>query len=1110
MKKDQGGFTLVELLIAVAIMSIVLAVVCGFIVVGSKTYASANNDITVQQEAQLALNQMSDVLIDTTRSINYVGYDAGGTPSSALKDAEFTFEPEGKSLIMYNGEATVKADGTEEIEEGNGNRNYQFYWDKEDETLYYIDIPYTDKTFPSVGAAGWEVLAEHVTAFSVDLTQVEEKRAVSLELTFEMGNKEYKTANNITVRNRVLINDVEIEPLDKSVTLSVIPKKSSVILEPGETYHFSTPKVTGKNILDKSVTWTIDGGAGATDSYFTDAANGIIQIGNNEKVTSFNVIITTNAVDSDGNPATATVIVYVKRANNVSLSKTKDSNSKNGAASVSAGCEFTISAEATGVKLGVSCDGCSDDVSKDKEVVDSNTTNGWQVFVGEDIVSLTSCDSTSATFKVSTTAKKDAVIKIYATSWLSAQKGYKGGAEQNDYVTGVIELTVQQTSKLKTLGSPLRYGVETLCMDLAEGMTTDHNRWVECIRVVDESHQTADRILVHYTIGNGNNIRIAPDLFDLDLNGTYTFYIQMLDPVSIETRKKVKEDKGQPIEDDKETIKKEYKEHITDNAEDGYTGSKYTVSDVYVQRLEGPIVTFTYKGENYQNTEIRDTIKFTELDQAILGEVKPSNYENIYEPGDNGHNAAMRYTVYKGEGDDPSGWEKLFDVDGDILEQQTSKTALDGALRVDPYGSMFLKIEKKLTSLCGTYHVIPGIVYQNLDKQHYEIIYDNFDFDNLPREKRYYELTNSAFHITVTQGTTMTVDCEKYKGEVDFPLPSDSVYSSYFPNSKNTEWQVRTTDLTLSAIKDGSNERSTVTFNKVKYRYIASENAYEVMPIFTEYGSVYEYCAGTYKCKYGDTRWTQLEKASRISKLNMDIETAVYTGKVYFYLPSESEFTNIFGSVKNTEWQETTKSMWVKGIAKNSQDVKDVEIQKVRYRYNAEKKAYEVEPIITVDSDMYYAEYSCGIYRCSDGGAQWTQVSAASPKITSKANMTITIDGEECVTHFYTPSETNWDQFWFKTGQEGDQTITWHRTFTYYKKTDTTGSSPSTHNFSKVTCNYTNGVYTVEFWDKTYVGWDNTTYKSIYRWDSYGTYQCTDTGDTWTKVKEAYSYETQE
>ena len=67
-----------ELLIAVAILSIVVASVCGFILVGSNSYATANSDINVQQSAQLALNQMSDVLIDTTRSVNYGAFDAGG------------------------------------------------------------------------------------------------------------------------------------------------------------------------------------------------------------------------------------------------------------------------------------------------------------------------------------------------------------------------------------------------------------------------------------------------------------------------------------------------------------------------------------------------------------------------------------------------------------------------------------------------------------------------------------------------------------------------------------------------------------------------------------------------------------------------------------------------------------------------------------------------------------------------------------------------------------------------------------------------------------------------------------------------------------------------
>ena len=73
--------------------------VCSFIIITSRNYANGNNDISVQQEAQLALNQMSDVIIDATQSINYVGYDESNQPVKALKDSEFTFTPEKKRCV---------------------------------------------------------------------------------------------------------------------------------------------------------------------------------------------------------------------------------------------------------------------------------------------------------------------------------------------------------------------------------------------------------------------------------------------------------------------------------------------------------------------------------------------------------------------------------------------------------------------------------------------------------------------------------------------------------------------------------------------------------------------------------------------------------------------------------------------------------------------------------------------------------------------------------------------------------------------------------------------------------------------------------------------------
>ncbi|MDE5866402.1 MAG: prepilin-type N-terminal cleavage/methylation domain-containing protein, partial [Lachnospiraceae bacterium] len=333
--KNQKGFTIVELLIGMVILSIVAAALTGFIVSSSKSYAASNTEIVVQQESQLAMNQMSDVIIDTTRSVNYVGYSLDGSVSEqAIKDADFTIDVEDKSLTLFNGEGTVvvdasgnpvlDADGNPEIAKdadgkplitgGNGNKNYQIYWDKSEEKLFYSEIEISETDFPEGDRV---VLAEYVKDFSVDLSQVEEKRVVKISISYEYNNRLYETSNNITIRNKVLVNSVNLA-VNRSVELNIRPKENMVVLEPGENYYrFSTPVIDGRNVIDKSVTWSISpeeqSKLTGTDTGFTDTANGIIHISKDEMANSFIVTVTTNAVDSAGNHASADVIVYVKR-----------------------------------------------------------------------------------------------------------------------------------------------------------------------------------------------------------------------------------------------------------------------------------------------------------------------------------------------------------------------------------------------------------------------------------------------------------------------------------------------------------------------------------------------------------------------------------------------------------------------------------------------------------------------------------------------------------------------------------------------------------------------------------------------------------------------------
>ena len=64
MKTDNRGFTLVELIVCIVILSIVLLAAFGFMVSGAKSYANIDTRITRQLKSQLTLNQAGDCLMN--------------------------------------------------------------------------------------------------------------------------------------------------------------------------------------------------------------------------------------------------------------------------------------------------------------------------------------------------------------------------------------------------------------------------------------------------------------------------------------------------------------------------------------------------------------------------------------------------------------------------------------------------------------------------------------------------------------------------------------------------------------------------------------------------------------------------------------------------------------------------------------------------------------------------------------------------------------------------------------------------------------------------------------------------------------------------------------
>lgn len=886
MRKDQSGFTLVELLIAIVIMAIVIASVCGFIIVGSKSYASGNSDISVQQEAQLALNQMSDVLIDTTRSVNYAAYDDSGAATLGLKDAEFAFEPSGKSLTMYNGISVLEESGTETMEEGNGNKNYQFYWDKAEETLFYSEIEITEQDFPMPGETGCVVLAEHVTEFSIDLTQVEEKRIVQIAMTFVNGNKEYKTSNNITIRNKVGVNDAEIPALNRSVELTVTPKEVSVILEPGEEYHFSTPKVSGRNVLDKSVVWSIEGsgsgdppagGATPDGSAFIDTDNGIIRIASTETAWSFKVVITTNAKDSKGDHATGTVTVNVKRAHNVTLSKRNAGDGDtSGASELSAGQDFIIDANVEGVQLGVACDGCSDDVSKDKDVVTGNFLYGWKVTEGADLITVNETTEKQASFTLSNQAKKGDTITIQATSYHSVQ--VRNGSTYGP-VQGTITLTVtkQRDADWVPLNIGLQYGYgDQRYNDIpaAAGLDYTHVPFIVCVRVREslDANKDDDKVLLYYAIGA--DISIFPDLFDLDLQKSYYFLVQVLDPVGEGvTRDQIRNMESEIIAD--------YNANLDDNGK--YIGNK-AASKQYITSIDNTALAFNYKNELYLDKSITyDTVYLANVHDTIMPKIYPDYYDS--------HNVfqdsivhAVTYSIYMGDGDDMSGWKKLYYLDPDSLSyvnaDGSGNTIRNGSIKVDlqqtkfgdtpmyDMGDPFLKFDfnsSHKADACGTYHIVPGLVYRNGYRDgklyypdiesRYEIIYQqNVVSDHTKFKAKYYEYSNSTMHITVKLGN-MHIDNAKFKGDVYFPYPSDGSFP-FERGVKDTQYK---TWLGCNGYPSAGGTKQWVNIEEASCTYYASKDIYEMEIFYTDNGV--KHSGGVYQCSSDGTEWEMVKAA---------------------------------------------------------------------------------------------------------------------------------------------------------------------------------------------------------------------------------------------------------
>ena len=199
-KNNNRGFTLIELIITVAIIAIFSGVILTFIGTGSNTYRSTSNSAKVQMEAQETADSLEDLIIDANYSIDYQSASGGAITNDIDGDSGT-----GDKVLIICNKSNSGDDSSGNTGSGDSDSDgyrYDFlYWSSSEQKIYYSQNT-TDNV--SSGPSG-SVLAEGITDFQADVSKAASDKIVRFQLGIKRGTKEIKTLHSVNLRNTVKI-----------------------------------------------------------------------------------------------------------------------------------------------------------------------------------------------------------------------------------------------------------------------------------------------------------------------------------------------------------------------------------------------------------------------------------------------------------------------------------------------------------------------------------------------------------------------------------------------------------------------------------------------------------------------------------------------------------------------------------------------------------------------------------------------------------------------------------------------------------------------------------------------------------------------------------------
>lgn len=200
--QENKGFSMVELVIAVGILSIVGVSLVAFVRQSSNTYNRTTAETDVQEEAQLTANAITDRVIDCETQLKF--YDGHETTSSTgvISYDSFTVgykDASGSPVSLNNAKILQMINANSKVMS-------IIFFDQANKVIYFNEASWDDhsNSWTPFNDEEAEILANNVEDFSVDVSKLSDDKILEFDITYARRARSYKGNYQVHMRNDVV------------------------------------------------------------------------------------------------------------------------------------------------------------------------------------------------------------------------------------------------------------------------------------------------------------------------------------------------------------------------------------------------------------------------------------------------------------------------------------------------------------------------------------------------------------------------------------------------------------------------------------------------------------------------------------------------------------------------------------------------------------------------------------------------------------------------------------------------------------------------------------------------------------------------------------------